>query len=125
MASKNFPVIDSIDFHVNKLVLENYTSESKNHILLTFSHEDEDLPTQAALSVATTPTTINSTNNANINNNTVSNTNSILTPSSTTTTTTNNRTDNKNTNNNAVNDSNKLLTPASASTIEQITTQIV
>ena len=61
MASKHFPVIDSIDFHVNKLVSENDTSESKNHVLLLFSYEDEDLPTQAAVSAATITTTINST----------------------------------------------------------------
>ena len=49
MASKHFPAIDSIDFHVNKLVPENKTAESKNHVLLPFPDEDEDLPTQAAV----------------------------------------------------------------------------
>ena len=34
MASKNFPEIDSIDFHVNKLVPENDTSEFNNNVLL-------------------------------------------------------------------------------------------
>ena len=110
MASKNFPAIDSIDFHVNKLVPENDTAASKTHVLLPFPFEDEVLPTQAAISATTTTATINSRNNANTNNNTVNNTNSILIPSSTTTTATNNRTDNKNTNNNAVNDSNTLDT---------------
>ena len=65
-ASKNSPVINSIDFHVTKLAPENDTSESKNHILLPFPYEDEVLRTQAAVS----------TNNANTNNNTVKNTNS-------------------------------------------------
>ena len=41
--SEFFPVIDPIDFHVNKLVPENDTSESKNHVLLPFPYEDEDL----------------------------------------------------------------------------------
>ena len=36
MASKYFLVIDSIDFHVNKMVLENDTAESKSHDLLPF-----------------------------------------------------------------------------------------
>ena len=44
MASKNFPIIDSIDFHVNKLAPENDTSESKNDVLLIFPYEDKDLP---------------------------------------------------------------------------------
>ena len=95
---------------------ENDTAESKIHILLPFAYEDEDLPTQAAVSATTTTTTINSTNNVNTNNNTVNDTNSILIPSITTAAATNNRSDNKNTNNNAVNDSNKLLTRTSAST---------
>ena len=92
MASKNIPVIDSTDFHINKLAPENDTSEYKNHVLLPLPYEDKDLPTQAAVSATTTTTTINSTNNANTNNNTVYDTNSILIPSSTTTTATNNRT---------------------------------
>ena len=95
MASKHFPTIDSIDFHLNKLVPESDTAESKNHILLPFSYEDEDLSTQSALTVTTTTTTINSRNNANTNNNTVNDTNSILIESNTTTIATNNRTDNK------------------------------
>ena len=71
MASKNFPAIDSIDFHVNKLGPENDAAESKNHVLLPFPYEDEDLSTQAAVSETTTATTTNSTNKANTNNNTV------------------------------------------------------
>ena len=114
MASKTFPVIDSIDFHINKLVPENGTAESKNHIRLPFPYEGEDLPIQEIVGGTTTPT-INSTNNANTNNNTLNNNNSIFLLSSTTITVTNNRTGNKNTNNNAVNGSNKLLTAASAS----------
>ena len=55
MASKNLPVIDSIDFHVNKMAPGNDTSESKNHVLLPFPY--------AAVSDTTTTTTINSTNN--------------------------------------------------------------
>ena len=116
MASKNFPVIDSIDIHVNKLVPESDTAESKNHVLFPFPYEDKDLPTQAFVTATTTTTTINSRNNANTNNNTVKDTNSILIQSNATTTATNNRAHNKNTNNNAVNDSNKLLAPTSAST---------
>ena len=92
---------------------EDDTAESNNHVLLPFLYEDEDLPTQAAVSAATTPTTINNRNNANTNNITVNDTNSIVIQS--TTTAANNRTDNKNTNSNVVNDSNKLLTPTSAS----------
>ena len=45
IASKIFPVIDSIGFHVSKLVPENDTSESKNHALLSFPYDYEDLPT--------------------------------------------------------------------------------
>ena len=116
MASKNFSAVDSIGFHVNKRVPENDTTESNNNVLLPFPYEDEDLPTQAAVSAATTTTTINSRNNANTNNITVSDTNSIVIQSSTTTTATYNRKDNKNTSNKAVNDSNKLLIPTSAST---------
>ena len=67
MASKNFPAIDSIDSQVNKLVPESDTVESKNYVLLPFPYEDEDLPTQAAVT-ATTTTTINSRNNENTNN---------------------------------------------------------
>ena len=115
MASKNFRAIDTIDFHANKLMPESDTAEFKNHVLLPFLYDDEDLPTQAAVT-ATTTTTINSRNNVNTNNKTVSDTNSILIQSNTTTTATNNRTDNKNKNNNTMNDSNKLLTPTSAST---------
>ena len=115
MASTNFPSIDSIDFHVNKLGPQNDTAESNINVLLPFPSEDEELPTQAAVSATTTATTINSRNDANTNNITVNDTNSMVIQSSTTTTATNNRTGNKNTNNNAVNDSNKFLTPASAS----------
>ena len=115
MVSKYFLVIDSIDFHVNKMVPENDTAESKSHDLLPFLYQDAGLPTKAAVSATTTTTTINSTKNANANNNTVNNTKSILITSSTTTTARNNRADNKNTNNNTVNDFNKLLTLTSAS----------
>ena len=39
MASKNVPVIDSIDFQSNKLPPVSDTSESKNHVLLPrFTH---------------------------------------------------------------------------------------
>ena len=86
MVSKTFPVIDSIDFHVNKLSPENDTSKSKNYVLLPFPSEDEDLPIEAAATATTITTTINSTNNGNTNNNTVSDINSILIPSSITTT---------------------------------------
>ena len=104
-ASKNSPVTNSIDFHITKLVPENDTSESKNHVLLPSPYEDEVLRTQAAVS----------TNNANTNNNTVNDTNSILKPF-TTATATNNRIDNENRNSNVVDDSNKLLKPTSTST---------
>ena len=104
-ASKNSPVTNSIDFHVTKLAPENDTSKSKNHVLLPFPYEDEVLRTQAAVS----------TNNANTNNNTVNDANSILKPF-TTATATNNRIDNENTNSNVVDDSNKLLKPTSTST---------
>ena len=103
-ASKNCPVTNSIDFHVTKLAPENDTSESKNHVLLLFPFEDEVLRTQAAVS----------TNNANTNNNTVNDANSILKPF-TTATATNNRIDNENTSSNVVDDSNKLLRPTSTS----------
>ena len=120
MASKGFPLFDSIDFHVNKLEPENDTSEFKSYVVLPFLCEDEDFislwgPTQAAASVTTT-TTINSTNNVHTNNNTANDTNSILIPSSTTTTATNNRTNNENTNSNTVSDSKKLLAPTGTST---------
>ena len=104
-ASKNSPVTNSIDFHVTKLASENDTSESKNHVLLPFTYEDEVLQTQTAVS----------TNNANTNNNTVNDTNSILKPF-TTATATNSRIDNESTNSNVVDDSNKLLKPTSTST---------
>ena len=104
-ASKNSPVTNSIDFHVTKLASENDTSESKNHVLLPFTYEDEVLRTQTAVS----------TNNANTNNNTVNDTSSILKPF-TTATATNSRIDNENTNSNVVDDSNKLLKPISTST---------
>ena len=116
IASKNLLTIDSINFHVNKLVPENDTEESNNSVLLPFPYEDEDLPTQTAVSAITTTTIINSRNNANTNNNTVKDTNNIVIQSSITTTATNNRTDNKNTNNNTMNNFDKILTPASAST---------
>ena len=48
MASKNFLAIGCIDFYVTKLVPENDTAESKNHVLLPFPYEDKDLPTQAS-----------------------------------------------------------------------------
>ena len=102
---KNSPVTNSIDFHVTKLAPENDTPESKTHFLLPFPYEDEILRTQAAVS----------TNNANTNNNTVNDTNSILKPF-TTATATNNRIDNENTNSNVVDNSNKLLKPTSTST---------
>ena len=95
---------------------ENYTSESKNLVLLPFSWDDEDLPTQPAVNETTTTTTINSRNNANTSNNTVNKTNGILITSSITTTATNNRTNNKNTNTNTVSDSNNFLTPTSETT---------
>ena len=76
-ANNNMAAIDSIDFQVNKLVPESDTAESKNHVLLPFPYEDEDLPTQAAVT-ATTTTTINSRNNANTNNNTVNDNNIIF-----------------------------------------------
>ena len=109
MASEGFRIIDSIDFHVNKLAPENDTSESKNHVLLPLRYEDEYLATQAAASTTTTTATINSTNSVNKNNSTLNDTNSILILSSTTTTATNNKTNSENTNNNTVSDSNKLL----------------
>ena len=95
---------------------ENDTSESKSHILLPFAYSDEDLPTQAAVGATTVTAKINSTNNANTNNKTVKNINSILIPPNTTTTAANNRANNKNTNNNIVNNSNKPLTPSSTTT---------
>ena len=42
MASKNFPLIYSIDFHVDKLVPGNYTTESTNHVLFPFPYEDKN-----------------------------------------------------------------------------------
>ena len=92
MASKKSPVIDSIDFHFNKLSPEKETSESKNHVLLSFPYEEEDLSIQAAVSATTTTTKINRKNNANTNKNNVNDTNSILITSGTTTAT-NSRTD--------------------------------
>ena len=76
ITSKNVPVIDSIDFHVNNLATENDTPESTNHFLLPFLYEDEHLTRQAT----TNSTTINSTNNVNANKNTVNDTNNVLTP---------------------------------------------
>lgn len=86
MASESFHIIKSIDFHVNKLAPENDTSESKNHFRLPFSHEDEDLPMHADVSAKTTTTRINNTNNVNLSNSAVHDTNSILIPSNTTAT---------------------------------------
>ena len=40
IASKYFPAIDSIDFHVNKPVPENDTAESNNNILLPFPYDN-------------------------------------------------------------------------------------
>ena len=65
MASKNFPVINSIDFHVNKLAL---------------------------LTAQIVTATNNRTNNSNKNNNTVNDSNKPLTPTSTATTTANKNT---------------------------------
>ena len=56
IASKNLPVVHFIDIHVNKLVSQNDTSESKDHVLLPFPYSDEHLPTKAAAG-ATTATT--------------------------------------------------------------------
>ena len=57
---------------------ENDTSESKIHVLLSFTYEDEDLPTQPAVSATTSTTTINITNSANTNTTTVNDANGIL-----------------------------------------------
>ena len=126
MTSESFHIIESIDFHVNKLAPENDTSESKNHVLLPIPYEDKYLATQAAVSTTATTTTINSINNVN-KSITVNGTNSILIPSSTTTTATKNRANNENTNNNTVIDSNKLLTLHQQvhQQLQQITAQIM
>ena len=42
MVSKSFPAIDSIDFHVNKLVFESNTAEPNNNFLFPFPYEEED-----------------------------------------------------------------------------------
>ena len=125
MASKRFPVIDTIDFHINKLVPENATSKSKKQALLAFPREDEDLPTQAVVSATTSATTINSTKNVNANNNTVKITNSILIPPITKANVTNNRAKEENTNKKTVNDFNNFLTLISQQQLQQITTQIM
>lgn len=65
MASRNSPVVNSIDFHFNKLTSEGDILDSKNHVLLPCHNDKEDLPTQAVVSATTTATTINSKNNAN------------------------------------------------------------
>ena len=65
MASKSLPVIDSIDFHVNKLAL---------------------------LTAQIVTAANNRTNNSNRNNNTVNDSNTPLTPTSTATTTANKNT---------------------------------
>ena len=100
MASKNFPVINSIESENDN---ENDISESKSLVLLPFPYEEEDLPTQEAASATATTTTINNTNNENTSNNTVNDTNSILRPLSTAATATNNKINNENTNSNTVN----------------------
>ena len=63
MTSKTFSAINFTD--VNKLVPENDTAKCNNNVLLPFPYEDEDSPTQAAVSATTITTTINSKNNAN------------------------------------------------------------
>ena len=95
---------------------KNYTSESKNHVLLLFPYEDVGLLREEVVSAATTTRTISSTNKTNINNYTVNDTNSILISSSTTATAKNNFTNNENSNYNIIKDSNKPLTPSSTST---------
>ena len=116
MASKFFLVINSIGFHVNKLVPKSDTSESKTRFNFHFHMRTKIYPHKQLSVQQQLLKTISSTYNMNKSSNTVNDNSSILIPSSTTTTATNNRTNNKNTNNNAVNDSNKLLTPTSAPT---------
>ena len=64
------------DFIDNKLLSEDFTSESKKHFLLLFPYEDVGLLAQEVVSAATTTTTINSTDKRNINNYTRSDTSS-------------------------------------------------
>ena len=109
MTSNIFTVIDSMDFHFNKLASKNDTFGSKNQVLLPFPYDGEELPTEEAISAIISFATITGTNDARIYNKVVNDTNSVLILSITITTTTYNRANNENTNNNIVNDSNKLL----------------
>ena len=45
MALKIYPVVDSFDFHVNKMVPEDDISVLQNHVLLQFPFDDKDSAT--------------------------------------------------------------------------------
>ena len=45
MALKIYPVVDSFDFHVNKMVPEDDISGLQNHVLLQFPYDDKDSAT--------------------------------------------------------------------------------
>ena len=47
MALKIYPVVDSFDFHVNKMVPEDDISVLQNHVLLQFPFDDKDSAAQA------------------------------------------------------------------------------
>ena len=57
MTATTYPLVDSIDFHVNKMVSKDHISGPKNHVLLPFPYDDEDLPTDAAVSATKITTT--------------------------------------------------------------------
>ena len=56
MASKNSSVVDSNDFHVNKLTSQDDISDFKIHHLIPFSYGNENLPTQTVVSAAAAST---------------------------------------------------------------------
>ena len=70
MTSKNSPVIDPNDVHVNNLMSENdmINASTKKCDLLTVSYDDEDISDQAVANAAIATTAYKWTNNANKNN---------------------------------------------------------
>ena len=107
MASKNSSVVDSNDFHVNKLTSQDDISDFKIHPLIPFSYGNENLPTQTVVSAAAATTItaqimrIEATAQWTIL--------TALIPSITTTTATNNNTNCMNKNNTVKNTSSNLI----------------
>ena len=76
MTSKNSPVIDPNDVHVNNLMSENdmLNASTKKCDLLAVSYDDEDISDQAVVNAAIATTAYKWTNNGNKNNKRVNDT---------------------------------------------------